>query len=71
MHAIFAIFFYLGWIYIKSKQDIIQSRLSDLLIQLETFMTHLHYAFKLFIKVMSPVYFTPLCCYKPLTTMGQ
>lgn len=52
----FAIFFYLWWVYIKSKQDILQSIFSDVLIQLETFMNHLHYAFKQFVKVMSPMY---------------
>ena len=51
-----AIFFYLWWVYIKSKQDILQSIFSDVLIQLEMFMNHLHYALKQFIKVMSPMY---------------
>ena len=48
----FAIFFYLWWVYIKSKQDILQSIFSDVLIQLEVFMNHLHYALKQFIKVI-------------------
>lgn len=57
----------LWWVYIKSKQDILQSMFSDVLIQLETFTNHLHYAFKEFIKVMSPMYSPLFCCYKPLT----
>lgn len=56
IHAMFAIFLHLYWVYIKSKQDILQSIFSDVLTQLETFMNHLHYAFKQFIKVMSPMY---------------
>lgn len=56
IYAMFAIFFYLSRIYIKSKQDALPSIFSDVLIQLEAFMNHFHYAFKHFIKVMIPMY---------------
>lgn len=39
-----------------------------MLIQLETFMNHLHYAFKQFVKVTSPTSLPLFCRCKPLTT---